>query len=63
MTPENLEQLETKLAFLDRANTELSDVVARQQKEIEALRLEVRSLASRFDDGAYTPQEERPPHY
>ena len=68
MTPETLEQLETKIAFLDRANTELSDVVARQQKEIDALRAELRALASRLDDAQpdarpWTADEEKPPHY
>jgi SlyX protein len=68
MTPESLEELETKLAFLDRANTELSDVVARQQKEIDLLRAELRSLASRLDDAQpeeqpWTAEEEKPPHY
>jgi SlyX protein len=68
MTPESLEQLETKLAFLDRANTELSDVVARQQKEIDLLRAELRALASRLDDSQrderpWTAEDEKPPHY
>ncbi len=68
MTPETLEQLETKIAFLDRANTELSDVVARQQKEIDALRAELRALASRLDDAQpdappWSAEEEKPPHY
>lgn len=68
MTPDTLERLETKIAFLESANTELSDVVARQQKEIEALRAELRSLASRFDDAQreerpWTAEEEKPPHY
>ena len=38
MTPETLEQIETKIAFLERANAELSDVVYRQKKEIDELR-------------------------
>jgi len=68
MSGETLEQVEIKIAFLERANNELSDVVARQQKEIEALRAELRSLASRLDDAqrdepGYTAEEERPPHY
>lgn len=68
MTPEDREQIEFRMAFLERANTELSDVVVRQQKEIEALRAELRALASRFDETQrdereWTPEEERPPHY
>lgn len=38
MQPSPLEQIETKIAFLERANAELSDVVFRQHREIEALR-------------------------
>jgi SlyX protein len=68
MTPESLEELETRIAFLDRANTELSDVVARQQKEIDALRAELRALALRLDEAQpeaseWTAEEEKPPHY
>jgi SlyX protein len=63
-----LEQIETKIAFLERANTELSDVVFRQQREIEMLRAQILALAARIeaaqpDPGARTPEEERPPHY
>lgn len=63
-----LEQIETKIAFLERANTELSDVVFRQQREIEALRARLNALVERFeaaqsDEPARGPEEERPPHY
>jgi len=63
-----LEQIETKIAFLERANAELSDVVFRQHREIEALRAQIVALAARMeavqsDTGARTPEEERPPHY
>lgn len=37
MDPERLERLELKIAYLERANTELSDVVYRQQREIADL--------------------------
>lgn len=63
-----LEQIETKIAFLERANAELSDVVFRQHREIEALRARINALIERFEaaqsaDPARTPEEERPPHY
>jgi SlyX protein len=63
-----LEQIETKIAFLERANAELSDVVFRQHREIEALRAQINALAERFeatqsDERARGPEEERPPHY
>jgi SlyX protein len=63
-----LEQIETKIAFLERANAELSDVVFRQHREIEALRARIEALVDRFEAGessepARGPEEERPPHY
>jgi uncharacterized coiled-coil protein SlyX len=68
MNDQKLEQIETKIAFLERANAELSDVVFRQHREIEALRANLIALAARVDaahsDGdVRTPEEERPPHY
>jgi len=68
MNASSLEQIETKIAFLERANAELSDVVFRQHQEIEALRAQIIGLAARIDaaqadTGVRTPEEERPPHY
>ena len=63
-----VERLESKIAFLERANNELSDVVYRQHREIQALRARIDSLAERFDsttttDERRSPEDERPPHY
>lgn len=63
-----LEQIETKIAFLERANAELSDVVFRQHREIEALRARIDALVDRFEaaqssESERGPEEERPPHY
>lgn len=63
-----LEQIETKIAFLERANLELSDVVFRQHQDIEILRAQIAGLAARIDavqsnTAVRTPEEERPPHY
>ena len=68
MTPEAFEQIETKIAFLERANIELSDVVFRQRQEIDQLRAQLAALGARLDSSqpeerAYTLEEERPPHY
>ena len=68
MNAQTLEQLETKIAFLERANSELSDVVFRQHRDIEALRAQIAGLAARIDAAQSdtterTPEEERPPHY
>jgi uncharacterized coiled-coil protein SlyX len=63
-----LEHIETKIAFLERANAELSDVVFRQHREIEALRARIDALVDRFEaaqssEPARGPEDERPPHY
>jgi SlyX protein len=68
MNSNELERIETKIAFLESANVELSDVVYRQQQEIQALRTRLDSLAQRLDaaqsqETARRPEDERPPHY
>jgi len=68
MDPEALERVELKIAFLERANSELGEVVYRQQQEIESLRAQLAALLARLDAAqadqtAYTPEQERPPHY
>ena len=68
MNAQTLEQIETKIAFLERANVELSDVVFRQHQDIEALRSQIAGLAARIDavqsdTTVRTPADERPPHY
>ena len=68
MDENTVERLELKLAFLERANAELSDVVYSQHKEIQALREGLRGLAERLDtrqaaDPVRRPEDERPPHY
>jgi SlyX protein len=69
MNAVGLEQIETKIAFLERANAELSDVVFRQGRSIEALRNQVAALVLRMqelDEPDVTPgtlEDERPPHY
>jgi len=68
MNDESIECLELKLAFLERANQELSDVVYSQQQEIAALRLNLAELAGRVETirsepAKYTADDERPPHY
>jgi SlyX protein len=68
MTPETLEQIETKIAFLERANAELSDVVYRQRQELDELRARLAGIAARLDAGQaesrpYSMEEEKPPHY
>jgi uncharacterized coiled-coil protein SlyX len=69
MNSDELERIQTKIAFLESANAELSDVVYQQHQEIQSLRARLDALAQRFDaaqEEAETPrrpEEERPPHY
>jgi SlyX protein len=68
MNSDAIERIETKIAFLESANLELSDVVYRQQQEIQRLQARVDALAQQMKavqtpDIARTPEEERPPHY
>jgi SlyX protein len=68
MNDETLEQIQTKIAFLERAVAELSDVVFRQHREIQALEAKLKAVSDRLsgaqsDDVARPPEHERPPHY
>ncbi len=68
MDSDAIETIETKIAFLESANGELSDVVYRQQQEIQSLRARLDALAERLDaaqapEETRTPEEDRPPHY
>ena len=65
---ERLDQIEEKLAHLERAVNELSDVVARQQKELDRAtdrhqRLMDKLTAMESDFGPSATAEEKPPHY
>jgi SlyX protein len=66
--PTRLDQIEIKLAHLERALTELNDVVIRQQREIELLTAHARQLKHRLEQleagaGASAEGFEKPPHY
>lgn len=69
MTTEALERIEIKIAFLEHANSELSDVLFHQQRDIEALRDQIAVLTARMrasHESEITPrmpEDERPPHY
>ena len=65
---DRLASLEEKLAFLERAVNDLSDVVVRQQKELDRAtdrhqRLLDKLAAMESDGGASATAEEKPPHY
>ena len=67
MDDEHLEQIQSKIAFLERAASELSEVVFRQHKEIQALEVKIKALSDRVSsaksDENRLPDQERPPHY
>jgi SlyX protein len=68
MNDADTELIELKIAYLERANTELSDILYRQQQELDALRQQFLELVSRFESlkaepDQYTAEQERPPHY
>ena len=68
MNEETLDQIQTKIAFLERAVSELSDVAFRQHQEIQALEAKLKALSERLsgaqaDENPRRPEQERPPHY
>lgn len=65
---ERLEQVETRIAYLEQANAELSATVFRQQQELDELRMRIsdmraRIAASQAPATAWTAEQEKPPHY
>jgi SlyX protein len=65
---ERIDAIEEKVAHLERAINELSDVVARQQKDLERAlernqRLTDKLAALESDPGPGATPYEKPPHY
>ena len=65
---DRFERVEVRMAFLEQANAELSDVVYRLRQELEALRAELVTLTQRWEAAQstptpYTAEQEKPPHY
>ena len=65
---ERIDSIEEKLAHLERAVAEISDVVARQQKQLDAAldrnqRLTEKLAAIEADFGPSATAHEKPPHY
>ena len=62
-------EIEEKLAHLIRTVDDLSDVIARQDRELDRLRVRVEMLLAREaarhgeSDGDVILGDERPPHY
>ena len=65
---DRLEDVEVRIAYLEQANAELSDVIYKLRQEIESLRSEFATLTQRWEASqsaptAYTAEQEKPPHY
>lgn len=64
---ESLEQVQSKIAHLERAMAELSDVVFRQHREIQALEAQLKVVRDRLEvassEEGRSAEQERPPHY
>jgi len=64
---ESLEQVQSKIAYLERAMAELSDVVFRQHGEIQALQSAAQGRQDRLEvapsEEGRSAEQERPPHY
>lgn len=63
-----LERIELKIAYLESAYQQLSDVVYRQQREIEVLQARLAASqrlleALKSEAAPGFPDDERPPHY
>ena len=68
MNDDIVERIELRIAYLERANNDLSEVAYRQQQEIDALRAQLAILTGKLESAlteqtVYTPEQERPPHY
>jgi uncharacterized coiled-coil protein SlyX len=65
---EAIERLELKIAYLERANSELSDELYRQRQQLDALGARHADLLRRLDEGTAPAVitdllSEKPPHY
>jgi len=68
LNEDRIEALESKVAYLELGNQELSDVLYRQQQLVDALAARLERLTERLKSleeqpRGYTEQEEAPPHY
>lgn len=66
MSETRLSDLEVKIAHLEKMVSDLSEVMWRQQQELDALREGYRGLKDKMsgDPGLVDPaNNERPPHY
>lgn len=65
---DRLEDVEVRIAYLEQANADLSDVVYKLRQELESVRAEFATLTQRWEASQsaatpYTAEQEKPPHY
>jgi uncharacterized coiled-coil protein SlyX len=68
MHDEPMERVQSKIAYLEQAVAEISDVVFRQHREIQSLEAQLKAIRERLagtlsDELPRTSEQERPPHY
>lgn len=63
MNENRLEEIETKLAFHDKAIKELNDVIYDQQRQIDRITRLIEELEKQLPDNSTGPANEKPPHY
>ncbi|MFT5239624.1 MAG: SlyX protein [Candidatus Promineifilaceae bacterium] len=68
MSEDRITKLEEDLAFQERHVVELSQIVYKQQQQIDALTATCNSLVGKMSDlsnaqDSAPPADERPPHY
>ena len=67
MPQDSLEEVQSKIAYLEHAVAEIGEVVFRQQREIQALEAKISALRDRLEVAASpevrSADPERPPHY
>jgi uncharacterized coiled-coil protein SlyX len=69
MTEQDIvERLELKLAYLEKAQHDMSDILILQQRELDSLKVRLSRLTDRLneaegDTSKFDPDKERPPHY
>lgn len=61
----DLADLESRIAFQEDAIDKLSDVVARQERELEQLKRMIKILNTQIQqmDSGQQPNDQPPPHY
>lgn len=70
MIEKRLTDVETAIAFQEQTISDLSDVICRQQQELDLLKAQLRDVTKRMDRdenarvaGEVLPADEKPPHY